>query len=394
MSKLPASSLFKIILDHKSSKRFLVATIGSFSFSIAVILATIGLMDGFEFSLKKALAGSNGDIKFSVKEDFFYLDDELKKHLSIPEIKSFGLTLQIESFAIVEEESRGVLIRGVEPDYFTNEVGLDLSNLGAGVYVGVEMQKKFHLKKGDYITFAFGSQKAKNQGAALLQSFEITGFVSHGVYEKDLRFIYIDKETLIHTLGYKSKTSNLGIIKLNNFSHIEKVIKSLKAQEFERFNFMPYWSEFDVLLDAVAVEKKSMSLILQLIVIVAILNVIGFVFYISETKAQDFFMLRALGLNNKSYRSFWYLLLGGIWIFAALIAYFLVEFFNNVILKLPFLKIPGDIYVLSELKVILDPFDYLYVYGISFVWILVIGFMTLKRLEKKTLVSGLRQEFS
>ncbi len=394
MSRLPASSLFRIILDQKSSKRFLVATIGSFSFSIAVILATIGLMDGFELTLKKALTGANGDIKFSAKDDFFTVDNKLTQALSIPEIASYSTILQVEAFAILNEESRGVLVRGIDPTYFTDNIGLDLSNLKDGIYIGSELQKKHQLKIGDEIAFAFGSSKAKNQGAALLKSFKIEGIVTHGVYEKDLRFIYVNKDILIESLGFKRNISNFGIIKLNNFSNIEKVVQTLKHAQYEKYNFMPYWSEFDVLLDAVAVEKKSMSLILQLIVVVAILNVIGFVFYISETKAQDFFMLRALGLNNKSYRTFWYFLLGGIWSISVGIAYLLVEFLNSTILKLPFLKIPGDIYVLSHLDVILDPFDYLYVYGISLVWILVIGFITLKRLEGKTLVSGLRQEFS
>ena len=61
---------------------------------------------------------------------------------------------------------------------------------------------------------------------------------------------------------------------------------------------------------------------------------------------------------------------------------------------LPFLKIPGDIYVLSELKVILDPLDYLYVYGISLAWVLIIGFFVMRKLKSGSVLAGLRQEFS
>ncbi len=41
-------SIFKIITEGKASGRFLAGALLSFSFSIAVILSTIGLMDGFE----------------------------------------------------------------------------------------------------------------------------------------------------------------------------------------------------------------------------------------------------------------------------------------------------------------------------------------------------------
>ena len=105
-------------------------------------------------------------------------------------------------------------------------------------------------------------------------------------------------------------------------------------------------------------------------------------------------MLRALGLSLKSYKRFWFLLLLWIWLVSCLLSIGFVEILNRVVLKLPYLKIPGDIYVLSELKIILGGLDYLIVFVVSFIWIFIIGFFTVKKLEKKSLVSGLRQEFS
>ncbi len=133
---------------------------------------------------------------------------------------------------------------------------------------------------------------------------------------------------------------------------------------------------------------------MQLIVIVAILNVVAFIIFIYEIKAQDFFMLRALGLSIKSFQNFWFVLLFLIWSISCLISIGLVEIFTYAILKLPFLQIPGDIYELNELKTILDVFDYMYVFGVSLVWIFLIGFFTMRRFKKQSLISGLRQEFS
>ena len=111
-------------------------------------------------------------------------------------------------------------------------------------------------------------------------------------------------------------------------------------------------------------------------------------------KSQDFFMLRALGLNLKSYQKFWYLLLLMIWFVSASISVVLVKIFDQVILKLPFLKIPGDVYVISNLSISLELLDYLQVFGLSLVWVLFIGVVAMRRLKKKSLVSGLREEFS
>jgi len=71
MARLPLGSVFKIVLETKSSRRFLVGTIFSFAFSMSVILCTIGLMDGFELTLKQTLATANGDIKLTSSKGFF-----------------------------------------------------------------------------------------------------------------------------------------------------------------------------------------------------------------------------------------------------------------------------------------------------------------------------------
>lgn len=390
MVKLPLGSLFKIFLENKSSKRFLVGTLVSFSFSIAVILCTMGLMDGFEFSLKQALAYANGDIKFVGREGFFQLDE---KKFDSEEFENLTTVLHVESFAIVNEESKGILLQGVETKSFQSVTGIDTSKLTNGVMIGSEFQKKYDLKIGDSIVLALASQRSKDQGSAILEEFVVQDIITHGIYKKDFRLFYINKSVLEDLLHYKHGTANLGLIKLKEFDNLKNSLSVLRSRHGDDYRFTPYWSEYDYLIEAVEVEKQSISLILQLIVIVAILNVVAFIIYISEIKSQDIFMLRALGLSFKSFQKFWYWMLLFIWVASCFLALGMVEIFENVILKLPFLKIPGDIYVLSDLTVNLGTLDYLYVMAISMIWIFLIGFITINRMRKKSLIAGLRQEF-
>jgi len=394
MSSLPVRSLFGIIFEKRSSVRFLMGAIGSISFSIAVILCTIGLMDGFELTLKKALAFSNGDIKFTSEDGFFRSDTNFNEKFQFDYIQDYTSVLQIESFAIANDHNKGVLLRGVEKDSFSRITGLNIEDLIDGVFIGYQFQKKYNLKVGDSIVIAFSSSKSKNQGSASYETFRIDGIAKHGIFEKDMRFIYIQKNRLEQILGYKKGTSNIGFIKINNFEHLDEVVKKLKFNFGGEYQFSPFWSEFEVLFDAVEDQKLSINIVLQLIVVVAILNVVGLIFFIMETKAQDFSMLRALGLSRKALHKFWFILLFFLWNFSCVIAYGLIYIFANFVLTLPFLKIPGDVYVLSNLEVILDPFDYTFVFGVSLAWIILIGIYTMRKIDSKSLVSGLRQEFS
>lgn len=394
MAKLPTSALFKIVMQSKSSKRFLLATIFSFAFSMTVILGTIGLMDGFVLTLKGALAHSNGDIKFLPSNDFFNLNEKLKAQLVKAQPGIYTGVLEIESFALLDEESKGVLLRGVEIAAFKEITDLPVDLLKDGVLIGKKFQEKYKLNIGDSIVLAFSTQKRQERRQTHLETFVIDGIVEHGIHEKDIRFVYINKTRLEETIGYRPGSANMGLVKLDTFNYLDQAVENLNKKFRDKLFFQPYWSEFKTMLEAVEMEKYSISLILQLIVIVAIINIVGFIIFIAETKAQDFFMLRALGLSMKSYRSFWYFLLVGIWLFSCLFAKGFIVLLDEVILRLPFLKFPGDIYVLTDFSISLTPLDYVYVYGLALVWVILVGFITMKKQSKKTLLSGLRQEFS
>ncbi len=94
------------------------------------------------------------------------------------------------------------------------------------------------------------------------------------------------------------------------------------------FQVEPYWAEYRTLIKAVEVEKTSISLVLQVIVIVAIFNVIAFIIFISEKKAQEFFLLRAFGLSLKQIGIFWRKLLVSMWFFSSILAVGLTWLFN------------------------------------------------------------------
>lgn len=394
MTQLPLFSLFKIILDKKSTLRFLIATVVSLSFSVAVILATIGLMDGYGVTLKNALALSNGDIKVRSRDGFYaseFLSQELQEN---PSVVAFSPQLEVEAFALPRGESKGVMVKGVHPERFEKVTGIKLTSLAQGVAIGSEFAKKYQLALGDSIVLALRSNKKRDLGGAILQKFAIEAIVTHGIYEKDLRFVYVQKKLLEDILGYRPFSSNIGLLKLKEIRLLENSLNQLNQTYGKDFLFEAYWAEHEVLLDAVEIERDTIGVALQLIVLVSVINIIAFMMFLSEIKSQDIFMLRALGLSQKAFQKFWFLMLTLIWVVSSLMGYILVLFIDRVLLKISFLQLPGDIYKLSELNVLLNLGDYLLVYGLSLAWIFSVGSLTMRKIQSKSLLSGLRQEFN
>lgn len=382
-------SIFKIIIEGKSSKRFLFASILSFGFSISVILSTIGLMDGFEATLRNSLKKSNSDFVINARNGFFLEEDvkKIKKGFLISSI------LQTEAFAVGKNKNKGIIIKGVRPLNFNQATNLDVQIDEDSIAIGVELARFFNIAKGDTLTVALSTNRKRDQGSALLKKFKVSALIEHGIYEKDMRVIYINKDKLARILGYKLSTANRLLVKVPSELDKSRAQMDLKNNLGEDFVVVPFWNEYRTLIDAVEVEKNSITSILQIIVIVAIFNVLAFVIFIFEKKSQDFFLLRAMGLSLKQLNHFWLTLMGFIWMCSSAVAIGLTYFFNFALSDLNILNIPGEIYVLSKLSLVLDSMDYFVVLFISFLWIMIIGILLLWKMKQKSLLSGLRQEF-
>ena len=397
--KLKFSSLYSIVLEGKSTFRFFVGAILSFAFSIAVILSTIGLMDGFESSLIKSLKNSSSDLVLSSNQGFFdfeKLEPTLKKNKFI---KNYDPLVITQSFAVYDQKSKGVLVHGVEEKDFNKVTNLKLKfDDTNSIAIGSELASFYDISVGDELTLIFSSTKSSEDGIPNLINFQVSSIINHGVFEKDLRFVYVDKSSLSQILGLKVKAVNKVLVKTDNDSltQIEIYNDHLNEQlkELSIFKSHTFWSEFDTLLEAVKVEKFSITLILQLIVIVSVFNILAFIIFVVEKQAQSFFLLSALGLSKKLIINFWIKLLAFVWLISCVLGIFLTFIFNILLNTLSVFKLPGDIYVLSELSLKLDSMDYIFVFSIAALWIAIIGVVCGYKLKKKSILSGLRQEFS
>lgn len=397
--------LLRILLHGKSSYGFIAGVILSFAFSISVILGTVGIMDGFEETLKLSLRRSSGDLLVFRREGYFHLDPSLTRKFQALGISQYSALAQTEGFLIFGETSKGVVIKGVDGPAFSNVSGLPLDFAPDEVMVGQELYQQLGLAKGQYVTLVFAH--GGSNSLPLLKRFKVGGIVNHGIYKKDLRFVYLDRKVLSGLLGLGERVNmiSLGLplpSHLKNESvasgayleNIKVMEKTLKAHLGPSFQVRPYWMEFDPLLEAVKVEKFTIGLILQLVVVISVFNVMAFIIFLNEKKSQEIFLFQALGVSKKKLSQVWLYLVFLIWVPSCLLAIFLASIFDWGLRHLPILKMPGDIYNLTRLSLKLGLGDYLLVFFLALFWVLLVIMAGLYRLKKKSILSGLRKEFA
>lgn len=398
VNKIPFFKLLNIVIHGKASWRLLIGALISMAFSQSVILSTLGLMDGFDVSLKKGLKSSIGDIKITSSEGFFEFKLEDQKLLLSNNFLYQAKVIQTEGFLISENGARGVIVKGIDVDEFAKVTGLSINlNGNEQIVIGKELALELGLALNDEVAITFAKGNKEFKGAAGLESYVIKELVSHGVYEKDLRYVYVLKDSLVNLLNTGNKI-NVVLASAPSGALSEQSLEK-KAETVEKeFDFhyrvRPYWNEFSGLIKAVQVEKFSLTLILQLIVIVAIFNIAAFIIFITEKKGRDFFLLRSIGLNYKQIQKFWFSVVIFIWLGGSLFSILLTNIFAWILKNLEIIKNLREIYFLDSIDLSLQTKDFLMVFSATFVWVTIITLLGILKVSKKSIVSGIRQEFS
>lgn len=370
------------------------------AFSIAVILSTIGIMDGFQRALKIGLKKSVGEVVMSSEGGgFFKLNNSILSNLKSLNIDHFASVVQTESFLIYDEDSRGVLVRGID-DAYSEVVKLPIFLKENEVAIGSEIAKINKINIGDEIVLAFAKGNVGLKSMPSLERFKVVRIIEHGVYQKDSRMVYIRLETLqrILELGHFVNLISLNLPMDSKYKDdidkIESNMPILRKKFDSKFYFKPYWREFSSLIEAVNVEKVMIGLILQMVVVISIFNILAFIIFINEKKSKELFLFKALGLSKKAMSDLWIKLVFLIWSLSCLLSLVFVQIFKFSLLKLSLFELPSDIYYMPRIELFLSWSDYLFVFSLTLIWILIITFYLLRRLKQKSLLAGLRQEFA
>jgi ABC-type lipoprotein release transport system permease subunit len=384
----------KIIFHGKNSFFFFLLTVAGLSFSIGVILCNLGLMDGYELALKKGLRNQSSDFEITSQSGFFDVEIVSKSLQKEPSVNNFTGVIKVEGFAIQDDKSKGVLINGIDTKTYNQVNPLRIQSIGnSDVVIGKELAQTLGVNVGGPIVLAFTRGNQNFSKLPYLKRMTVSQIIEHGVYVKDLRLVYVNKEFLTNFANTQSRVNTL-LVKLKEGVSDEQIEVILKGLDLPiQFKAKPYWSEFNTLINAVSVEKFSITIILQLIIIISLFNIVAFVNFNTISKSQEFFLLRALGVSNKQLNFFWLLLILAIWALSCLGSLIMTFIFDRVILNLSFLKLPGKIYELGKLDLALDTQSVLLIFLLTFIWSFgVIGFILWKN-RNKSIIAGMRHSY-
>ncbi len=395
----PLNTFTKTLVLDRSNFKFAIGVWLGLSFSMAVILSTIGIMDGFTTSMRSGLQSSTGDLYFYSRSGFFELNAQEKEDILSMGLENLTGYIESQAFLVFEGSSKGISVKGIDSKEFHGLSGLSIEAKAGSIVLGSELASQLKLKIGDEVVVVLAKGNKGMDGLPSLNRFSVSGIVNHGIYEKDLRFVYMDRTQLAHILGVKGKVNVYAVnLKDHKQEDITKVIENYRFELEDKlgidYRVKPYWYDYGSLLEAVEIQKLTIGLVLQVIVVVSIFNVLSFITFLDDRRSQQIFLFQALGMGPRDIRKAWYSIITLLWLLSCAFSQVFVEIFDLALANLSFLQLPGSVYNLERIKLSISAADYVLVFVSTLFWMFLILSFALYRMSRKSILSGLREEFA
>ena len=276
---------------------------------VATLIVVMSVMNGFRTELVDRILGINGHlIIYSKNERTIPNYTNIINNISDTS-NVVAVTAHLEGQALAKNKNfiSGVIIRGSNwSDLAAKKLlwkSLSQSTISnfkdkQNIIMGYRLGQKLNLKVGDYISLI--SPNGMETALGILpvnQNFKIGGFFDMGMYEYDNNFIFIPWKKAELFLSTNNIAHGIEVF-LKDQKFTSSVNLQLQSKLNKNLIVIDWKKRNSSFMNALAVEKNVMFVILTLIILVAAFNIISSMIMLVQTKKGDIALMRTMGASQ------------------------------------------------------------------------------------------------
>ncbi len=289
-----------------------VSVIAGFSFlgimlGVATLIIVMSVMNGFREELVNRILGLNGHLNVYSQtgplENYMSLVDSLEK---VEGVESVRPMIEGQVLISVNGTATGAMVRAMERSDFATKplisnsvVQGELTNFkDQQVAIGVEMAKRMGLQLGDTMTLLAPKGKASPFGTIpRSRTYSIGLIFDVGMFEYNSGFIFMDLKSAQQFFKLPNAVNSIEVM-AKTAEGADDIKDDLVSAIQGRAGIYDWRESNSSFLNALAVERNVMFLILTLIILVAAFNIISSMIMLVKDKGKDIAILRTMGATQ------------------------------------------------------------------------------------------------
>ena len=264
----------------------------------------------------------------------------------------YGVAIDLEGPAVTDMEAR---IQEGAHDLGPTESGLP------PVLMGSRLAARMQVFNGDTLTLiAFENLTVDVMGmpSPSMRQYEVTGTFTTGMYDYDIKNIYVPIEAAQEQLGIldRDQVSGLGVRvdDPDRALSVSDLIQSSLGNDF----YAVSWSTTNrALFSALELEKLAMYLILTLIVVVAAFNIVSTLVMVVVDRTREIGILKSMGMTDRMILRIFMLQGLSIGIIGTTLGTVLGLVLSWVLDTFEIITIPAEVYFVEKLPVSIHATD-------------------------------------
>ena len=264
----------------------------------------------------------------------------------------YGVALDLEGPAVTEMDAR---IQEGAHDLGPTESGLP------PVLMGSRLAARMQVFSGDTLTLiAFENLTVDVMGmpSPSMRQYEVTGTFTTGMYDYDVKNIYVPIEASQEQLGILSRDQVSGLgVRVDNPDRALAVSDSIQSALGDGFYAISWSTTNRALFSALELEKLAMYLILTLIVVVAAFNIVSTLVMVVVDRTREIGILKSMGMTDRMILRIFMLQGLSIGIIGTALGTVLGLGISWVLDTFEIITIPAEVYFVEKLPVSIHAID-------------------------------------
>lgn len=362
-----------------------VISISGVTVGVAALMATLGVMTGFQHKLRSKILGVNSHIVLTDGRaaPMTHPEQVEAKIASVPGIEAMAPFILGQAMISANKTVSGTVLRGVDParerrvtriaQYMVEGHLSSLHPKSAGklpgLIVGADLADRLNVDLGDSVDLISPQGTPSAFGMIpKIRHFTVVGIFKSGLYEYDNTLALLDIGEAARFLGLDPGAATGLEIRVHDIFAATSM-----AHRIGKTLGFPYWARSWLemnknLFSALMLEKMVMFVILVLIVLVASFNIVSTLSMIVIDKAKEIAILKTMGATRRQITRIFVidgLLIGTTGAVIGIpLGYFITYLLEH------YYTLPNDVYFVSHIPVIIRSRDVFLVaisaIGISF----------------------------
>ena len=279
---------------------------------MTALITVMSVMNGFQEEIRTRILGVASHIQISgVNEKLSNWQGVANEAIKHSQVEAASPYVSAQGMVSFNQVVRGVLVRGVLPskedkvaDFSQMMISGELNNLVSGefgIVVGAELAQSLGASKGDKIVLISPQGQMTPVGILpRLKQFTITGIFKAGHFEYDSTLVLIHMADA-QKLYRMENTQVSGVrLKLQDLFQSKQVVQELLPMISDTTFISDWTSQHANYFRAIQIEKRMLSLILALLILVAAFNIVSTLVIAVTDKQSDIAILRTLGASPRS----------------------------------------------------------------------------------------------